>query len=196
MLRISFADARGSARTAAIFIDRDGVINCRRPNDYVLEPSQFVFTPGIQAALKQLSGTGLPIIVISNQAAVGKGLLSAEILREITLKMQREISREGNLLAAVYYCPHRPDQNCECRKPKPELLFRAADDFGIDLSSSVFIGDSETDLEAALAAGCKPVLFASGLCSNPGKMESRTEVPVARSAEELFDVVMKCLGPK
>jgi len=159
LLRIFFSELNRSVKGPAIFLDRDGVINRRRPGDYVLDWSQFFFIPGIRATLKQISTLRLPMIVTSNQAAVGKGLLDLTGLREITIKMQEALLEDGTPLAAAYYCTHRPDENCVCRKPKPGLLQTAADDFNIDLSRSIFIGDSDTDVQAGRAAGCVPILF-------------------------------------
>jgi D-glycero-D-manno-heptose 1,7-bisphosphate phosphatase len=141
MLRIDFSNGKTNPEGPAIFIDRDGIINCRRQDDYVLDFSQFVFVPGIRSALKQLAILRLPMIVISNQAAVGKRLLDPAHLEEITIRMQRTLLEDGTFLAAAYYCPHRPEENCACRKPKPELLHRAARDFNVQLHRSVFIGD-------------------------------------------------------
>jgi D-glycero-D-manno-heptose 1,7-bisphosphate phosphatase len=167
VLRILFSEADKSAKGPAIFVDRDGVINQRRPGDYVLDWSQFVFVPGMREALRQLATLGLPMIVISNQAAVGKGLLGTAVLKEITVKMYQALAADGTFLTAAYYCPHRPDENCPCRKPKPALFLGAADDFNIDLSRSIFIGDSETDEQAARAAGCASVLFGLDLDLQP-----------------------------
>ena len=189
MLRILFTEVNKSVRRPAIFIDRDGVINLLRPSDYVLDWSQFIFVPGIREALKQLASLGLPMIVISNQAAIGKGLLDTAGLEEITSKMYQELTHDGTFLTAAYYCPHRPDENCPCRKPKPALLHAAAADFNIDLTRSVFIGDSDTDVEAAHAAGCKPVLFGIGVRAVSDSSACKTEVPVARTAQDLFTVV-------
>jgi len=188
LLRIVLSTEKRNIKGPAIFIDRDGVINCRRPSDYVLDWSQFVFMPGIRPALKRLSSLGLPMIVISNQAAVGKGLLTLAGLREITAQMHQALAADGTLLTAAYYCTHRPDDNCACRKPKPELLFKAADDFKVDLSRSVFVGDSETDIKAARAAGCASVLFGSNTALQP---TSSTELPTARSAADLFALVAR-----
>ncbi|HXM09217.1 MAG TPA: HAD family hydrolase [Terriglobales bacterium] len=188
-----FSELNKSVRRPAIFIDRDGVINLLRPSDYVLDWSQFVFVPGIREALKQLASLGLPMIVISNQAAVGKGLLDTAGLEGITSKMYQELAHDGTFLTAAYYCPHRPDENCPCRKPKPALLQAAAADFNIDLTRSVFIGDSDTDVEAAHAAGCKPVLFGIGVRAVSDSSARNTEVPVATTGQNLLDVVSACL---
>jgi D-glycero-D-manno-heptose 1,7-bisphosphate phosphatase len=193
LLKIVFSSVVPGAKGPAIFIDRDGVINCRRPSDYVLNFSQFVFMPGIRDALKQLAALGLPMIVISNQAAVGKGLLDPADLEQITAKMEQALREDGTILTAAYYCAHRADEGCACRKPKPELLQRAANDFNIDLNRSVFIGDSETDVRAARAAGCAPILFGAGLRNHSESGDWMTDLPVALLAKDLFDVVERRL---
>lgn len=191
VLRILFSDARKGGGGSAIFIDRDGVINQRRPDDYVLDWSQFVFVPGIREALRQLTTLGLPLIVISNQAAVGKGLLSLNDLREITTRMQQLLLKDGIVLAAAYYCPHRSEDGCGCRKPKPGLLVAAAEDFEVDLARSVFIGDSITDVGAAEAVGVQPLVFAIGRDALSSNFVSEAmEIPAARTAQELFDQVV------
>ena len=193
MLRIVFFNDKKKVRRPALFIDRDGVINCRRPGDYVLSWSQFVFESGIREAMRKLSSLGLPMIIISNQAAVGKGLLKREVLEEITTQLHQILLADGTSLAAAYYCPHRLDENCICRKPKPGLLYKAAEDFNVDLSRSIFVGDSDTDVQAAQAVGCKPVLFGSGLCASSRASAWAMDLPTALAATELFDVVVKCL---
>ena len=190
MLRILFSELNRSAKGPAIFIDRDGVINCRRPDDYVLDWSQFVFLPGIRTALKQLASLGLPMIVISNQAAVGKGLLDPARLKEITDKMQQALLEDGTPLAAAYYCTHRSDENCLCRKPKPGLLQTAADDFNIEQSRSIFIGDSDTDVQAARAAGCASLLLGSDIGPQPA---SQADLFTAREVTDLYPLVANFL---
>jgi D-glycero-D-manno-heptose 1,7-bisphosphate phosphatase len=193
LIQIIFSRGETSTRSPAIFIDRDGVINCRRSGRYVLDWSQFVFVPGMRAALKQVSSLKLPMIIISNQAAVGKGLLKPSALQEITNQLHQALLLDGTCLAAAYYCTHKPTDNCACRKPRPALLKRAADDFNIDLGRSIFIGDSETDAQAAQAAGCKPVLFGSDISAYSESSEWVSKLPIARTAEELFNVVVRCL---
>jgi histidinol-phosphate phosphatase family protein len=194
MLEIVFSKKASSGRGPAIFLDRDGVINVRRPGDYVLDWSQFEFVPGIQAALKQLSSLNLPMILISNQAAVGKGLLDAAKLKEITVRMQNELLAGGVSLTAAFYCTHRSDENCDCRKPQPGMLTRAANEFGIDLKQSIFIGDSATDIEAGLAAGCNPILFGSTDIEGFRGSPSADRISVAHTAEDLFSVCLQSLN--
>jgi D-glycero-D-manno-heptose 1,7-bisphosphate phosphatase len=190
LLRIIFSEEKETARGPAIFIDRDGVINQRRPDDYVLNWSQFIFVPGIREALKQIASLGRPMIVISNQAAVGKGLLDPAGLQEITAQMHKALAADGTFLAAAYYCTHRPDEDCGCRKPKPELLFSAARDFNIDLSRSIFIGDSDTDVQAARAAGCEPVLFRLDVVSEP---TAPTNLITAQRVTDIYALATKYL---
>lgn len=193
LLRMLFREINSASKGPAIFLDRDGVINCRRPDDYVLDWSQFNFVPGICVALKRLGAFGLPMIVVSNQAAVGKGLLDRERLREISTRMQQRLIADGISLTAAYYCIHRADEACHCRKPKPGLLEQAAADFHIDLGQSVFVGDSDTDAQAAKAACCTPVMFGSPIESAFGAKHSLEDLAHSPSATELFDVVAKCL---
>jgi D-glycero-D-manno-heptose 1,7-bisphosphate phosphatase len=178
---------------AAIFIDRDGVINYRRPDDYVLNWNQFVFVEGIREALGKLASLQLPMILISNQSAVGRGLMEPAMLEKITERMRTELQQNGAVLDAAYFCLHRPDEDCPCRKPKPELLRNAAADFEVDLTRSVFIGDSNTDVKAARAAGCQPVLFGAGHTAGSASQEWRKGVPVVATAKDLFSITSNAL---
>lgn len=159
----------------------------------MLDFSQFEFVPGIRAALKKLATLQLPMIVISNQAAVGKGLLDSAGLEEVTARMQQALLEDGTFLNAAYFCTHRVDEKCICRKPKPELIYRAAEDFNIDLGRSIFIGDSQTDVLAARAAGCRPVLLGTGLSNGPDSSNWMADLPVALTTNDLFDVAVKSL---
>ncbi len=145
----------------AIFIDRDGVINQNR-KEHVLSWDQFEFINGSKRALALLNTAGYRVIIITNQAQIDRGLLKAAQLDELHQRMIDEIEAAGGRVAAVYYCPHRPEANCYCRKPKPGLLLNAAEKLHLDLDSSWFIGDHLTDVEAGLAAGCKPLLVLTG----------------------------------
>jgi D-glycero-D-manno-heptose 1,7-bisphosphate phosphatase len=144
----------------AIFLDRDGVINRRIAGGYVTRWSEFEFLPRAIDGIVALVSIHAPIIVISNQAGVGKGLVTVENLGDITERFVAAVRDRGGRIDAVYYCPHAPSAECTCRKPKPGLLLQAASDWGIDLRSSVFIGDSSSDVAAARAVGARPVLVA------------------------------------
>jgi len=146
-------------RRPAIFLDRDGVINEQIPAGYVTNWTEFRFRHGILGALRCLSRLKLPMIVVSNQAGVGKRLMSRPMLRQITERFVAALARAGARIDAVYYCPHAPEDACQCRKPLPGLLLEAARDWRLDLSRSVLVGDSPRDMEAARAVRCRGVLL-------------------------------------
>ena len=143
----------------AIFLDRDGVINRRIMDGYVTRLAEFEFLPDAIPGIRALAGLGRPIIVVSNQAGVAKGLVTVRVLEQVTTWFVDEVVGGGGRIDAVYYCPHAPAENCRCRKPKPGLLLRAAEDFGVDLSQSVMIGDTVSDAEAATNAGARALLL-------------------------------------
>lgn len=138
----------------ALFIDRDGVINVNR-DDYVKSWDEFEFLPGAKEAIKKINDSDWLLIIITNQSPIGRGIFSPETLDKIHKLMLKELSDFGGHIDAIYYCPHHPDDNCDCRKPKPGLILKAGKDFNIDLSASWMIGDSDSDLTAGRAAGCK-----------------------------------------
>ncbi len=142
-------------REKTVLVDRDGVLN-RKPGraDYVTSWRDFQWLPQAKSALRRLREAGYRVIVVSNQAGLARGAMSAAALEEIHARMKEEIRAAGGDIAAIYYCPHDWDSGCECRKPRPGMLFRAQRDFHLDLSRTPFIGDDERDGEAAAAAGC------------------------------------------
>ena len=151
-----------------VFLDRDGVIN-RYPgdSDYVKSWSEFHFLPKVKPALKKLNEKGFKIFIISNQAGVSKGIYSKENLDLITKDMLKELKDRHIDIAGVYYCIHRTEDNCPCRKPKTGLIDMAISklqDAGekIDYEESYFIGDTIRDVETGKAAGLKTILVFSG----------------------------------
>lgn len=142
-----------------IFIDRDGVINRKMPEgDYVKSWSEFEFLPGAIEALGLLAKAGYAIFVVTNQRGIARGLMTEADLADIHFKMAQELERRGVRLAGIYYCPHDYEDNCDCRKPKPGLLLRAAREHNLNLADAILIGDSEKDIQAGSAAGCKTIL--------------------------------------
>jgi len=150
----------------AVFLDRDGVINRRRP-DHVKAWEEFEFLPGVLAALASLRSMNTPVVVVTNQGAVGRGLLSAEALGRIHTRMLQAIRAAGGHVEAIYACLHAPAENCRCRKPAPTLLQRASLELGIALPASIMVGDSRSDVEAARAAGCRAVLISDSELADP-----------------------------
>jgi D-glycero-D-manno-heptose 1,7-bisphosphate phosphatase len=164
----------------AIFLDRDGVIN-RDPDkwtqySYVTDWKDFHFLPGALEALKMLKDHGVKVIIISNQAGVSKGYFTKERLDEITEKMRAEVEAAGGRIDDVYYCIHKSDDNCECRKPKTGLLEKAAKKHSIDCRGIYFIGDSRVDIIAGRIVGCRTVFVLSGK-TGAEEMESWEEKP-------------------
>ena len=144
-----------------IFLDRDGVIN-KDKKDYVRSWAEFEFLPNVFAALRRLTELGYKIIIISNQAGVGKGLYTQENLTEMTEKMLQRIRRNSASIYSVHYCRHLDQDNCVCRKPKTGLFKQAILGKAVDLSETFFIGDSQRDIEAGKNLGCKTILVLSG----------------------------------
>jgi len=143
----------------AVFLDRDGVINRKpAPHDYVKKWSEFEFIPGIEKLIKRVNEKGYLVIVVTNQRGIARGLMAKRDLEEIHRKMKEELKKKGAKIDAIYYCPHDVEDNCNCRKPKPGMILKAAKDFNIDLADSIAIGDSGPDIMAGKAAGCKTML--------------------------------------
>ncbi len=146
---------------SAVFIDRDGVINAYRA-DYVKNRDEFVFLPGVFEAFRQLALTHYVIAIVSNQSIIGRGLVEKDCVDAIHHHMIREIERHGGRVDEIVYCPHHPDAHCACRKPNPGMLLQVASRQNVELASSFFIGDAPSDVEAAIAAGCTPLLVLTG----------------------------------
>ncbi len=150
-----------------VLVDRDGVINKKAPTaDYVKKWSEFRFMPKTLDALHLLTENGFRIIVITNQPGIARGMISKEDLEEIHRNMVNEIKKNGGRIDAIYNCMHGWDDGCECRKPRPGLLFRASADFKFDLTKTFFIGDDGRDLLAGKAAGCKNILITNEATDN------------------------------
>jgi len=137
----------------AVFLDRDGVIN-RDTSEYVKSWSEFEFLPGSLSALRHLTANGFATIVVTNQSIVNRRMVPKAVLEDIHARMAAAVEEREGRIRDILYCPHRPDERCDCRKPKPRLVLRARDAHGIDLASAVMIGDSAKDIECAQNAGC------------------------------------------
>ncbi len=145
----------------AVFLDRDGTINTNRP-DHVKSLDEFAFLPGALAAIARLAATPLAIIVVSNQSAVNRGLVSEETEYTINQHMLDRVRAHGGRLDAIYICPHTPDEQCPCRKPRPGLLLQAQRDHNLTLAGSYVIGDAVADIELAESMACHPVMVLTG----------------------------------
>lgn len=144
-----------------VFVDRDGVINHNRP-DHVKNWGEFIFLPGAVDALVELTMYGFGTVILTNQAAINRGITSRETIDEIHARMVDALQAAGARIDGVFCCPHRPEEGCSCRKPQPGLLFQAAEKLRIDLSQSYLIGDAISDVIAGRSAGCRPIMVMTG----------------------------------
>jgi D-glycero-D-manno-heptose 1,7-bisphosphate phosphatase len=140
-------------------LDRDGTIVVDR--DYLADPEGLEFLPGAAEGLRHLYRRGHRLVVISNQSGVARGLLSLERLQQINARLLQMIRSVGAEIAGIYCCPHSPEQDCDCRKPKTALLLQAAHELGFDPSHAVVVGDKGSDIELGRRVGARTVLIAS-----------------------------------
>lgn len=145
----------------AIFLDRDGVINENR-DDHVTSWEHFRFLPGALEALRLLTERRYRIFVVTNQAAVGRGLISRAELETIHQRMRQEAARQGGEITDICYCPHRPEEACGCRKPQPGMLLSLAARQAITLRDTYLIGDALSDVMAGASVGCRTILVRTG----------------------------------
>jgi len=146
------ATERFLARRPTVILDRDGTLNRRPPQaQYVTRPDDFEWLPGSREALRLLAEHGYRVVVVSNQAGIGRGAMTEADLREVH---ERMLVDSGGAIEAIYHCPHDWDEGCDCRKPAPGMLFQAQRDLDLDLTRTPFLGDDERDGQAAEAAGC------------------------------------------
>jgi D-glycero-D-manno-heptose 1,7-bisphosphate phosphatase len=157
-----------SIKQKCIFLDRDGTINIF--NDFINKPEDFELIEGAAEAIKKINSLGYLAIVITNQPVIARGEIDFETLELIHMKMETELGRDGAYIDDLFYCPHHPDKgfegerpefkiNCDCRKPKPGLIFKAAEKYNIDLLQSYMVGDDMRDVNAGKNAGCIPIFL-------------------------------------
>ena len=144
---------RGKILENVVFLDRDCVINHDSP-DYIKSWSEFEFLPASLEALKQLTLNRFPVIIITNQSAIHRKMISKNDLDVIHDMMKKTVQSNGGEIKDIFYCPHIPEDRCDCRKPNPGLIYRAKKRYQIDLETSIMVGDSAKDIECARNAGC------------------------------------------
>lgn len=157
----------------AVFLDRDGVLI--EDVDWLTRPGQIRILPGVPQALRRLAGAGFRLVVVTNQPIIARGLLAEAELEVLHAAIAAQLAGAGAPpLDRFYYCPHHPRAtlpayrvNCECRKPRPGLLLRAAEELGLNLRASFMIGDRMSDIAAGAAAGCRAVLVQTGKHREP-----------------------------
>lgn len=167
-----------SARQKIVILDRDGVINYDSAH-YIKSPDEWRPLPGSLEAIARLTQAGYRVVVATNQAGVGRGLLDMATLNAIHDKLHRAVAAAGGRIDALFFCPHTAEADCACRKPKPGMLLEIAARYNTDLKDVPAVGDSLRDLEAAAAAGARPILVLTGKGEQTraeGALPKRTEV--------------------
>jgi D-glycero-D-manno-heptose 1,7-bisphosphate phosphatase len=154
-------------KTRAVFLDRDGTINI--DSGYVHKPEDFRFVKNAVKGLKKLYGMGFKLVIVTTQAGIGLGYYKKEDFYALNRKMLKILDEEGVKISRIYFCPHRKDQNCDCRKPGIALIKEAEKDLNIELKESYIIGDSAADIEAGKRAGVKTILVKTGQTVGDGR---------------------------
>jgi len=161
-----------------VILDRDGVINADS-DDYIKSPEEWQALPGSLAAIAALNKLNIPVVVCTNQSGLARGFFDLDTLHAMHDKLQAELKLLHGHIDRIYFCPHHPDEHCSCRKPSPEMYLQAMQDFNVQPSRTVVIGDSLSDLQAAAAAGCHRVLVKTGKGERTlAKLESKSSVEV------------------
>jgi D-glycero-D-manno-heptose 1,7-bisphosphate phosphatase len=173
-----------SAKSRAVFIDRDGTI--MHDADYCSDPKQVQIFEGAGAALSRLKNAGYKIIVITNQSGIGRGFITEKQYHAVEAKVSRQLG--DNLIDATYFCPDAPGQPSQCRKPAPGMVFEAARDHDVDLSGSFLIGDKEIDVECAHNAGIRAIRVRTGFDQMP---EGSCADWVAENLPAAAEIIMK-----
>lgn len=173
-----------------IILDRDGVIN-EDSDEYIKSSEEWIPIPGSLAAIAKLNQAGHSVAVASNQSGLARGYFTQKDLEATHAKMQLELAKLDGHIDAIFYCPHHPDDHCDCRKPKPGLLLQIAKKFNTDLKNAVFIGDTLSDFQCAENAGCRFILVKTGkgmrtLAKNP----ELKEVPIFENLSAAVEFIL------
>ncbi len=179
---------------AAVFLDRDGVIN--NHGGYINSAEEFALLPGAAAAVRRLNEAGVPVVLVTNQGGVALGYLTKEELEAIHGRMNAQLAEGGAKLDAVYACLYHPKgtvpglgRTSRCRKPQPGMLEAAARDHHLDLSRSYMVGDMTTDIVAGKNAGCRTVLVQTGQAGGDGQVEATPDL-VATDVGDAVEIIL------
>ena len=173
-----------------IILDRDGVINVDS-HQYIKTPDEWIAIPGSLEAIAKLNRAGFRVVVASNQSGLARGLYTVDLLNQIHEKFHRELAAVGGHVEEIFYCPHHPDEKCECRKPEAGLFYQIQKKYNINLTETFFIGDRLSDVQVAKKVGCIPILVLTGngqktLEQNPLLSEILHFPDLARATEYLL----------
>jgi D-glycero-D-manno-heptose 1,7-bisphosphate phosphatase len=168
-----------------VFLDRDGTIN--EEVGYLDDPHHLCLIPGAAEAIRLLNDAGLLVVVVSNQAGVGRGYFSTATVEAIHQQLAKQLAIHGARVDAVYFCPHHPSEGCSCRKPRPGMLVRAAQEHSIDMRHSFMVGDKVSDLDAGCRVGCRTVLVLTGYGEQTRETSKKPSFQPDHISTDLYD---------
>ena len=174
-----------------VILGRDGILNVYR-EDHVKSPDEWEPIPGALEAVARLNHAGWHTVVATNQAGIGRGMIDMASINTVHQRMMQRLAEVGGRVDAVFFCPHTPEDNCECRKPKPGLMKQIAQRYGIEPRTVPRVGDTLRDLQAARAAGCEPHLVRTGRAAaltDAQVVEIVQQVPMTEGHDDLSDFV-------
>jgi D-glycero-D-manno-heptose 1,7-bisphosphate phosphatase len=158
--------------TKLIILGRDGILNQYRES-HVAAPEEWVAVPGALDAVARLNHAGWHVVVATNQAGIGRGMIDMAAVNAVHTHMNQQLMAQGARIDAVFFCPHTPEDGCDCRKPRPGMMLDIGRRYGVDLHTVPMVGDTLRDLQAAVAAGCEPHLVLSGRAAGIGDEQLR-----------------------
>jgi D-glycero-D-manno-heptose 1,7-bisphosphate phosphatase len=175
-----------------VILDRDGVLNHEAVGGgYITLPEDFVWLPGALEGLRLLRKGGFYLSVATNQSGVGRGIMTLPQLEAVLERMKTEAAQYGGALDAVFFCPHSPEDGCDCRKPAPGLIQAAVAQSGLPASESIFVGDDQRDLEAAARAGVRAALVRTGKGRRTEAAQNGAQVPIYDDLPEFARSLVK-----
>jgi len=178
---------QGKKPRKLIILDRDGVINYESPA-YIKTPDEWIPIPGSLEAIAALSQAGYTVVVATNQSGVGRHYYSLDMLKRIHEKMQKELAALNGRIDHIYVCPHHPEAGCDCRKPKPGLFLKIAEDYPQLFPKAIFVGDSLSDIKVAQAVGCQPILVKTGHGMNTlAQISDSDKIPVFENLSDFVE---------
>jgi D-glycero-D-manno-heptose 1,7-bisphosphate phosphatase len=154
--------------TKLIILGRDGILNEYRES-HVAAPDEWVAVPGSLEAVARLNHAGWHVVVATNQAGIGRGMIDMAAVNAVHMHMNQQLMAQGGRIDAVFFCPHTPEEGCDCRKPRPGMMLDIGHRYGVDLHAVPMVGDTLRNLQAARAAGCEPHLVLSGRAAGIGE---------------------------
>lgn len=172
-----------------IILDRDGVVN-HDSDQYIKSPNEWIAIEGSLEAIADLTSAGHLVVIATNQSGLARGYYTLEILEQIHEKLRAQLASKGGRIERIYYCPHHPNDNCACRKPKPGLLLQIKRDYPHLFADAIFVGDSVSDIQAAKQMGIQAVLVKTGKGEKTLQEASVEEIQVYSNLREFVSALL------